>query len=156
MKLRTTKLSILCIFNELMIRYKKTYCWPSRKKILDILDMVYGIKITLSCLDQHLGELMQSGYIKSYRNYGRNSDGTIFYLPSNRQLTVKAIWLLMKFRIKMAAKLLSWVKRYYAPKLRIDHSSSEILPFPDKNAPEYISPEEIKKLISRISRKITA
>lgn len=115
MNIRYTKIQILQIFSSLIFHYQRTYCWPTRKKILILLKKRYKRIISLSCLDQHLADLNAGLYIKSYKRTGKNADGTLYNLPSNRQLTWKAIALLMSIGIKIPRWLFVWIKTGKAP-----------------------------------------
>lgn len=110
MKIRCTKILMLQIFLSLISHYQRTYCWPTRKKILKFLEDRYKTKISFSCLDQHLADLNAGKYIKSYKRTGQNDDGTLFNLPSNRQLTWKSIAFLMSLGIKIPKWLFAWIK----------------------------------------------
>lgn len=110
MKIRCTKIQILQIFLSLMSHFGRTYCWPTRKKILILLKDRHKINICLSTLDQHLADLNAGKYIKSYKRTGKHDDGTLYNLPSNRQLTWKAIILLRDLGRQIPSWLLAWFK----------------------------------------------
>ena len=117
MRIGQTKIAILSIFVYLISVNSKTYCWPTRKKILLLLKKIHKIEISLSTLDKHLKDLCNINLIISFKNTGRNADGTMFNLPSNRQLTRKCLFFLKTFGIKIANYLFIWAKDKILPEL---------------------------------------
>jgi len=94
MKIGETKYEILLIFKGLCTHNIRTYCYPSRLKILKLLNKFYFKTISLRCLDQHLKELRDEGYILSHPQKGQKDDGTWFNKVSNRQLQRKPLFIL--------------------------------------------------------------
>lgn len=88
-----------------MAHYRKTYCWPTRNAILEIILKKKNRLYSLSWLDDCLGWLKVNKYIVSYRNYGRYDNGTVYAKASNRQLTKKALVALGKSGFKVAVWL---------------------------------------------------
>lgn len=109
MKIGQTKLSILVTFMCICVKHQKTYCWPTRKKIRQLLKQYHQVDVSVSTIDTHLRELRQEGLIKSFKRTGRNPDGTMFNLPSNRQLTKKSVFLLCRNCVRVAKWLIDWV-----------------------------------------------
>lgn len=123
MKLNKTAFAILAIFNKSMAHYNKTYCWPTRAKIQKQLHDWFGISVSLSWLDDNLGILKSSGYILSFRNYGTKDDGTKFNKPSNRQLTAKAVKLLISHGVRIAHRVFQKISApWYATRNKNQHS----------------------------------
>lgn len=115
MQIRYTKLQILQILYSLITHYQRTYCWPTRKKILELLEKRYKTIISLSALDQHLASLNAGRYIRSYRRTGRSADGTIYNLPSNRSVTWKTITIIRLLGARVPGWLIAWLKSGVLP-----------------------------------------
>jgi len=115
MVLLTTKQAILLTFFDLIVYYKRTYCWPTRKTTQEIIHKKTGKLLSLSWIDDCLGWLKQNKYIKSYRNYGRYEDGTIYNRASNRQLSRKALAALTKLGKTVPHHLWGVAKRIFRP-----------------------------------------
>ncbi len=105
MKFGETKLTIIKVITSLQQKYHKTYCWPSRGKILFLLKTYHNTIISLSCLDKHLADLNHEGILKSYQRRGQNSDGTWFNKTTNRSITSKCVRRLTKLGIHFSAWL---------------------------------------------------
>jgi len=116
MKIGETKYEILLIFKGLCTCNVRTYCYPSRLKILKLLNKFYKKTISLRCLDQHLKELRDEGFIISHPQKGQKEDGTWYNKVSNRQLTRKAAFYLMKRGIIFAQWFINWIKNRTLPK----------------------------------------
>jgi len=117
MRIGQTKIAILSIFVHLISINNKTYCWPTRKKILKLLKKIHKTEISLSTLDKHLRDLCNVNLIVSFKNTGRNTDGTMFNLPSNRQVTRKCLFFLKTLGFRIANYLFIWAKDKIIPKL---------------------------------------
>jgi len=115
MVILTTKHTILLTFHTIMSHHKKTYCWPTRAKIQELIHKKNGKLLSLSWIDDCLGWLKQNKYIKSYRNYGRYSDGTVFNKASNRQITFKGLNALTSGGLRVARFLWSQAKKAWRP-----------------------------------------
>lgn len=115
MALITTKHAILLTFHDIITHHKRTYCWPTRAKIQEIICNKTGKLLSLSWIDDCLGWLKQNKYIVSYRNYGRNDDGTVYAKASNRQLTKKALTALIKSGKKVPSYLWQVSKQFFKP-----------------------------------------
>lgn len=118
------KMSVLMIFNSLCRHYDRTYCWPTRAKIQEMLLTRYGLKASLSWIDDCLGWLNRNRYVVSYQNYGTNADGTKYNKPSNRMLTKKTVTMLISCGIKIAQKI------YYATRSSRGHGKDQKPPGP--------------------------
>lgn len=143
MKLGETKYEILLIFKGLCNSNIRTYCWPSRAKILILLKKHYNKVICLRCLDQHLMELRDSGHINSYPQRGQKDDGTWYNKSSNRQLTRKAIFYLINRGVIFAKWLINWAKKGILPKLeRKSHDLAKL--YKQRESKQDSSSEELQ------------
>ena len=111
MRIGQTKIAILSIFVHLISVNGKTYCWPTRKKILFLLKKIHKTEISYSTLDKHLRDLCNINLIVSFKRTGRNPDGTMFNLPSNRQVTRKCLFFLKTLGFNIAGYLFIWAKK---------------------------------------------
>lgn len=127
MKIGETKYEILLILKGLCTYNVRTYCYPSRGKMLKLLNKFYKKSISLRCLDQHLKDLRDEGFILSHPQKGQKDDGTWFNKVSNRQLTRKAVFYLMKHGIIFKQWFINWAKKRILPKAeRISHNLSKL------------------------------
>lgn len=131
MKLNKTAFAILALFNKSMSHYNKTYCWPTRAKIQKQLSDWFGISVSLSWLDDNLGILKSSGYILSFQNWGTRGDGTHFNKPSNRQLTSKAVKLLMCHGVRVARRVFQKISAPWYAKRKKAAGSQNTTPDPE-------------------------
>lgn len=116
MKVGETKYEMLLMFKGLCTHNIKTYCWPSRSKMLILLKNHYNKVISLRCLDQHLKELRDESFIYSHPQKGQKEDGTWYNKVSNRQLTKKAVFYLMKRGVIFTQWFINWIKNKILPK----------------------------------------
>ncbi len=105
MRMGITKISILTSLLSMQEHCKKRYTCMKRQTIQDRLKDFYLISISLSAIDEHLGQLKTMGYFKLYQRRGRNEDGTQFNKASNRMLSRKCFWELTRLGIKISAFL---------------------------------------------------
>lgn len=68
---------ILEILIFLMRKSKKHYCFPTQKKILEILKKRWGICVSRRTLNRYLGCLEREGMIKRVRRHKKGEDGKI-------------------------------------------------------------------------------
>lgn len=115
MALITTKHAILLTFHDIITYHKRTYCWPTRAKIRELITKKTGKLLSLSWIDDCLGWLKQNKYIVSYRNYGRRPNGTVYAKASNRQLTRKALTALIKSGKHVPSYLWQVSKQFFTP-----------------------------------------
>lgn len=105
MKMGISKISILTTLLSLQEHYKKTYTCVMRKTLQDRLKRYHHISISLSAIDKHLGKLDKLGFINVYQRHGQKEDGTFYNLASNRMLTKRTFWFLLRLGIKVSAFL---------------------------------------------------
>lgn len=112
MKIQRSKITIVIVIFKIMEKYKRSYCYPTRKTIQEFLSKYHDIKISLSAIDKHIKSLNEMNYIKSFRRYGQRENGTFFNKPSNRQLTRKGLSFLLSLGIYVSA----WLRNFLFPK----------------------------------------
>jgi len=110
MHIASTRHLILLTIYSIVEYSKKTFCHPRRNTLIVFLDDWHNRPITLSDLDYHIGILKINGLIKSYRNYGRRDDGTVYGKASNRQVTGKGLRYLKETGVKVAKYLWVWLR----------------------------------------------
>jgi len=137
MTLLTTKYSILLVFHSIIVHHKRSYCWPTRSKLQDLIYKKNGKLLSLSWIDDCLGWLKQNKYIVSYRNYGRYSDGTVFAKASNRQLTRKSLALLVKGGKTVPHYLWGVAKKILKPSITETAARDKYLETKDKHPPQH-------------------
>jgi len=127
------RFGIMLVFYNIMVYHHKTYCWPTREKIQELLLKNLNRFYSLSWIDDCLGSLKKDKFIVSYRNWGRYDDGTVYNKASNRQLTKKALTWLRKAGVDVAKYLWGVAKKITKP-LDPSPATREELP-PTKEEP---------------------
>jgi len=90
---------ILVLLFKVMSAYKKDYCYPSQKKILELLDIRQGIKQSKATLNRWLRVIEDAGYIvrrrriKKHPVYGTVFKSTLYFM------TLKGCHLLKKMGV---------------------------------------------------------
>lgn len=75
----TKAMPLLTLLNGLSNFHKKKYCYPSQKKILDLLATRQGIKISIATLNRRLLSTEKAGYLRRIRRIRRDpKKGIIF------------------------------------------------------------------------------
>jgi hypothetical protein len=70
-------LQLLHALYAIAAKYGKTYCYPSQKKLLELLKTHYDISISRRTLNRWLAFLEGEGYIFRTRRHTRGTDGEI-------------------------------------------------------------------------------
>gem|GEM_PF-5722773 len=83
----------------------KSYTCLKRQTIRDRLKNYYKISISLSAIDKHLGELRKMGFIQVYQRRGRKDDGTYYNKASNRMISKRGFWFLIRLGFKISILL---------------------------------------------------
>lgn len=104
-----SKSAILLAVYKIIVKNKNTYCYPTRQTLLDLISKHSKVNISLSCIDEHLGDFKKGNIIKSFRQFGRNPDGTVFMKPSNRSFTLPGLNLIRTMGIKVEKYLWTWI-----------------------------------------------
>jgi len=86
-----------------------------RSTIQKYLKRYYRIRVSLSDISYHLWILHKADLIRVYTRYGRYPDGTVFNLPSNRQISGKGIMYLKRYGISVKNWLYNWAFRGIKP-----------------------------------------
>lgn len=111
----STSYALLLTFHNNLAHHKKTYCWPTRQQMIEGIERIKGRLYSKSWIDDNLGNLKRNKFIVSYRNWGRYDDGTVFNKASNRQLTIKALYVLKKTGCNVAKWLWGTAKKITKP-----------------------------------------
>ena len=98
------KLTILRIIEK----HGSTYCTVTRKTILILMGKYSGIHIALSTLGYHLANFRRDGEMGVWERYGRNKNGTIFNMPSNRSILKRGMKGFVKSGVRVKKYLLDW------------------------------------------------
>lgn len=136
MSVISTRYALLLTFLDLNTYYRRTYCWPTRTKITELLFKRLGRWYSKSWIDDILGDLKRNKYIVSYRNYGRRTDGTVYAKASNRQLTRKALATFTKAGVKVARYLWHTSKQVLTPPDPPTATREKVPEIPDKLPPQ--------------------
>ncbi len=105
---------------------KKRYTCMTRKTIQNRLKTFYLISVSLSAIDEHLGQLKAMGYFKLYQRRGRNKDGTYYNKASNRMLSRKCFFELTRLGIKISAFLFKMVVKQSPVYPKADRTQAEL------------------------------
>ncbi|KKL24938.1 hypothetical protein LCGC14_2410300, partial [marine sediment metagenome] len=112
MRMGITKISILTSFLSMQEHCKKRYTCMKRQTIQDRLKDFYLISISLSAIDEHLGELKKLGFIKVYQRRGHTPNGKIYNKASNRMITKRAILYLLIVGVKISTFLFKKIFKF--------------------------------------------
>lgn len=82
--------SILQSLLACQAKFNKSYSFPSQFKLLQLLELQYGIKRSRRWLNYQLRKLEDSGYIRRVRRIKRNSIGTLTFQSTLYFLQKKA------------------------------------------------------------------
>ena len=124
MKIGKSKIVVMITILKICEKHHKTYCWPTRKKIQDIMKKIHKIDISLRAIDYHLQHLRDLKYIKSFKRSGTRPNGTHYNLPSNRQLTKKGVYFLLSLCVKVSDWIKAWIESGICPKYAQRHQNS--------------------------------
>ena len=86
--------------------YGKRYCYPSQKKVLELLERYHDFGISRRTLNRDLRELEDEGFIKRIRRHRRLKSGGILFSSTLYKFTVKAF--------KYLSGLQKWVKGLFS------------------------------------------
>ena len=91
---------ILVLLFKVMATYKKDYCYPSQKKILELLDIRQGIKISKATLNRWLRVSEDEGYFIRRRRLQRDPVHGMVFKSTLYFITLKGCRLLTKMGVK--------------------------------------------------------
>ena len=97
---------ILLVFHALNTRYKKDYCWPSQKKIIELLAKYRGIKKCRSTLNLWLGEIVKEKYIIRRRRIRRDPQRGMVFKSTMYKITRKGYYFLIRCGVNIPKALL--------------------------------------------------
>lgn len=111
MEITGNQLFIINTLVEISKKYKKHYCFPSQKTLLNTLDKFYNIKRSLSTLNRWLRILEDKELIKRVRRLKRQSDNSIHFKSTIYFVMGKGVDALHRCGFKMWDQLLErWKK----------------------------------------------
>ena len=91
---------ILVLLFKVMATYKKDYCYPSQEKILELLDIRQGIKISKATLNRWLRVSEDEGYFRRRRRLKRDPVYGLMFKSSLYFITLKGCRQLTKMGVK--------------------------------------------------------
>jgi DNA-binding transcriptional regulator YhcF (GntR family) len=71
-KINAKAFPILCNFYNLQTYFNKKYSFPSQQKIIQLINMKYGVEISIATLNRWLKEMEKRGLIKRKRRIRRS------------------------------------------------------------------------------------
>lgn len=77
--LSVSKQAIMEVLVSLQLKYGKAYCFPTQKRILELLALYHGIKIKRRALNYHLAGLVKAGLISRTRRIRKNPRGGLIF-----------------------------------------------------------------------------
>lgn len=118
---------VLTLF-KIMEKYGKDYCFPTQKKLLELLDLRQGIKISRATLNRWLRVIEDTGYcvrrrrIKKHPLFGTVFKSTLYFM------TLKGLHLLKRMGVPCRTlfdKVLNKIKGHFpslknAPRVSLD------------------------------------
>jgi hypothetical protein len=91
-----SSLQLLHALYAIAAKYGKSYCYPSQKKLLELLKTHYDISISRRTLNRWLAFLEGEGYIFRTRRHTQGTDGGISFKSTLYRFGKKALRLLKK------------------------------------------------------------
>lgn len=64
---------------SLQLKHGKSYCFPTQKKILQLLELYHGVIIKRRALNYHLADLVKTGLISRTRRIRKNPRGGLIF-----------------------------------------------------------------------------
>lgn len=96
----TKALPVVAIIDGLSRHYGKKYCYPSQKKLMELLEKRLGIKISIATLNRWLRSIEDDGFLTRLRRIRRDKVlGTIFQ-STLYTLKKKSFVLLAKVKLR--------------------------------------------------------
>ncbi len=87
------EMQILTVLAGIAHKYGKGYCYPSQRKILELMRR-YGRQMSLRALNRHLNQLVRLGYIKRQRRHTHDTQNGYTFRSSCYVLKRRALkWL---------------------------------------------------------------
>ena len=91
---------IIVLLFKIMEKNKKDYCFPSQKKILELLDIRQGIKQSRATLNRWLRVIEDEGYIIRRRRIKRDPVHGMMFKSTLYFITLKGCRLLTRMGVK--------------------------------------------------------
>jgi len=91
---------IIVLLFKIMEKNKKDYCFPSQKKILELLDIRQGIKQSRATLNRWLRVIEDSGYIVRRRRIKKDPVRGLMFKSTLYFITLKGCKLLTRMGVK--------------------------------------------------------
>jgi len=97
-KMKTTRkaLPILTTLNKLNRHFKKLYCYPSQKKLLELLGKFTSLDLSRRQLNYDLAELEKYGYIRRIQRHRRTRYRGMEFRSTLYEITLKGYNLLFR------------------------------------------------------------
>ena len=115
---------ILLVFHALNTRYQKDYCWPSQRKILELLGIYRGIHKCRSTLNLWLTQITKEKYIIRRRRIRRDPQRGMVFKSTMYKITRKGYYFLIRCGVSIPQKLLDALTgKTGGPKKRDEFSS---------------------------------
>jgi len=120
-----TQTAVMRTLYQIQVKHNRTWSWAKRSTIQKYLKKYYRISVSLSDVSYHLLILHKADLIRVFTRYGRDSNGTVFQLPSNRQITGKGVMYLKRYGIRIKNWLYNWAFKGIRP----PRSSAKTTPY---------------------------
>ncbi len=107
---------IIILLFKIMEKNKKDYCFPSQKKILELLDIRQNIKQSRATLNRWLRVIEDAGYIVRRRRIKKDPIKGMMFKSTLYFMTLKGIHLLRRMGVPCRAlfdKILNKLKGYF-------------------------------------------
>jgi hypothetical protein len=108
-KVGPTKQAIIEILLSLQLRYGKAYCFPTQKKILELLELYHNIKIGRRALNYALADLTAAGMITRVRRIKHAKTGEMIF-KSSLYFIQQAGHIFINTIKKYGEKIFKWIE----------------------------------------------
>lgn len=99
---------ILVLLLKVQRKYGKDYCWPSQKKILELLEIRQGLKKSRATLNRWLARAQEEKYLLRRRRIKRDRIYGMVFKSSLYKISIKGYRLLSQLGVAVDAEILKY------------------------------------------------
>lgn len=99
---------ILVTLLKVQRKYGKDYCWPSQKKIIELMDIRQGIKKSRATLNRWLARAQEEKYLLRRRRIKRHPLHGMVFKSSLYKITIKGYRLLQRCGVDMSKEIAAY------------------------------------------------
>jgi len=101
---------ILVMLLKTQRKYNKNYCWPAQKKIIEMMDVMQGIKKSRSTLNRWLACAQREKYLLRRRRIKKHPVYGMVFKSTLYKITIKGYRLLSRLGVDMRMEIEQYQK----------------------------------------------